>query len=173
MARDRILSAIDIGSSKIVTLVAVMTEEGEARIIGVSTSTSRGLRKSQVVNIDEATAAISSSLEAAERMAGTSVAQAFVSVGGKSEAVLDVHELKDRDGVLEVAVDQSRILVTRNSRDFAPLLREWAEAGRHHAGCILIWTLDHSQFGPIVRGVSHLLDDRPDAASWTDLAIAL
>lgn len=29
---------------------------------------------------------------------------ALVDVGGKSEAVLDVHELKDRDGVLEVAV---------------------------------------------------------------------
>lgn len=103
MARDRILSAIDIGSSKIVTLVAVMTEEGEARIIGVSTSTSRGLRKSQVVNIDEATAAISSSLEAAERMAGTSVAQAFVSVGGSHIASLNSH------GVVAVADPEKEI----------------------------------------------------------------
>lgn len=47
--------------------------------------------------------------------------------------------------VLELAAQQDRILVTRNSRDFAPLLREWSEAGRHHAGCILIWTLDHHQ----------------------------
>ena len=48
----------------------------------------------------------------------------------------------DDPQVLEVAAEQGRILVTRNSRDFAPLLREWAEADRHHAGCILIWTLD-------------------------------
>ena len=75
--------------------------------------------------------------------------------------------------VLELAAEQSRILITRNARDFAPLLREWAEAGRHHAGCILIWTLGHHQFGAIIRGVSGLLDDRPHPKQWTDLTIAL
>jgi len=35
----------------------------------------------------------------------------------------------DDPQLLELAAGQSRILVTRNSRDFAPLLREWAEAG--------------------------------------------
>lgn len=103
MARDRILSAIDIGSSKIVTLIASITEEGEARIIGVSTSPSRGLRKSQVVNIEEATEAISTSLEAAERMAGASVAQAFVSVGGAHIASLNSH------GVVAVAEPEKEI----------------------------------------------------------------
>ena len=49
----------------------------------------------------------------------------------------------DDPQVLELAAQEDRILVTRNSRDFAPLLREWAEADRHHAGCILIWTLSH------------------------------
>ncbi|MEK7577044.1 MAG: cell division protein FtsA [Patescibacteria group bacterium] len=91
MQRDRIISAIDIGSSKIVTLIAHMTEEAEARVIGVSTTPSRGLRKSQVVNIEEATDAISASVEAAERMAGTSVAQVFVSVGGSHIASMNSH----------------------------------------------------------------------------------
>lgn len=103
MARDRILSAIDIGSSKIVTLIASITDEGEARIIGVSVAPSRGLRKSQVVNIDEATEAISASLEAAERMAGASVAQAFVSIGGAHVASLNSH------GVVAVAEPEKEI----------------------------------------------------------------
>ena len=103
MARDRILSAIDIGSSKIVTLIAAMTEDSEARVIGVSSVPSRGLRKSQVVNIEEATEAISASLEAAERMAGTSVAQAFVSVGGAHIASLNSH------GVVAVAEPEKEI----------------------------------------------------------------
>jgi len=103
MARDRILSAIDIGSSKITTLIAVMTEEGEARIIGVSTTPSKGLRKSQVVNIEEATEAISASLEAAERMAGTSVAQAFISAGGAHIASMNSH------GVVAVAEPEKEI----------------------------------------------------------------
>jgi predicted nuclease of predicted toxin-antitoxin system len=75
--------------------------------------------------------------------------------------------------VLELAAEQDRILVTRNSRDFAPLLREWSEAGRHHAGCILIWTLDHHEFGAIINGVTRLLLDRPDHEQWRDLAVAL
>lgn len=71
------------------------------------------------------------------------------------------------------AEEEERILVTRNSRDFAPLLREWAEAQRHHAGCILIWTLGHHEFGAIIEGVGGLLAGRPDPAQWRDLALAL
>jgi hypothetical protein len=55
--------------------------------------------------------------------------------------------------VLELAAAERRILITRNSRDFAPLARQWAEAQRPHAGLILLWTLDHSQFAAVVAGV--------------------
>jgi predicted nuclease of predicted toxin-antitoxin system len=79
----------------------------------------------------------------------------------------------DDPQVLELAAEQDRILVTRNARDFAPILREWAEAGRHHAGCILIWTLGHHEFGAIISGVTRLLRDRPEPAEWRDLAVAL
>ncbi len=97
MARDTVLSGIDVGTSNITTLIATTTEEGEARIVGVSTVASRGLRKGQVVNIEEATQAISQSLEAAERMAGASVARAFISVGGSHIASINSH------GVVAVA----------------------------------------------------------------------
>lgn len=80
--------------------------------------------------------------------------------------------LSDPD-VLTLAAGERRILVTRNSRDFAPLLRQWAEADRPHAGAILIWTLDHSQFGVIVEGVERLLTARPEAARWRDICVAL
>jgi len=79
----------------------------------------------------------------------------------------------DDPQVLELAAEQDRILVTRNSRDFAPLLRERSEAGRHHAGCILIWTLSHHEFGAIIHGVTRLLRDRPEPEQWRDLASAL
>lgn len=75
--------------------------------------------------------------------------------------------------VLELAAEQRRILVTRNSRDFAPLLRQWAEANRHHSGCVLIWSLAHNEFGRIVAGVTKLLEERDIAAEWVDLAVAL
>ena len=79
----------------------------------------------------------------------------------------------DDPQVLELAAREDRIVVTRNSRDFAPLLRQWAEADRHHAGCVLIWTLGHHEFGAIIKGIDRLLRERPDAEQWRDLAVAL
>lgn len=74
--------------------------------------------------------------------------------------------------VLELAASEGRVLVTRNSRDFAPIAREWAEAQRPHAGLILIWTLDHSQFAEIVAGVQRQLDLWPSQEQWRDLTAA-
>jgi hypothetical protein len=84
----------------------------------------------------------------------------------------DLEGLADPD-VLVLAAAEERILVTRNSRDFAPLLREWVEAGRSHAGCVLIWTLKHDDFGLILEGLGRLLAERPVQSAWRDLAIAL
>jgi predicted nuclease of predicted toxin-antitoxin system len=74
--------------------------------------------------------------------------------------------------VLEFAASEQRILITRNSRDFAPLARQWAEAGRSHAGIILIWTLDHSQFAEIVAGVERQLQQRPSHEQWRNITTA-
>lgn len=79
----------------------------------------------------------------------------------------------DDPDVLALAAEQWRILVTRNSRDFAPLLREWAEESRTHAGCILIWSLAHHEFDAVVDGVEHWLDARPDPENWRDIVVAL
>ncbi len=103
MARDRTISSIDVGTSKITTLIGTITEEGTVNILGVSNVSSRGLRKGQVVNIDEATQVISQSVEAAERMAGTTVAQAVVSMGGNHIASLNSH------GVVAVAEPNKEI----------------------------------------------------------------
>ncbi|MCC6617869.1 MAG: DUF5615 family PIN-like protein [Chloroflexi bacterium] len=84
----------------------------------------------------------------------------------------DLEGLADPE-VLALAAAEERILVTRNSRDLAPLLREWAEAGRSHAGCVLIWTLKHDDFGPILEGLERLLTERPVQTTWRDLAVAL
>jgi hypothetical protein len=75
--------------------------------------------------------------------------------------------------VLELAAIERRVLVTRNSRDFAPLAREWAEARRSHAGLILIWTFDHGQFEEIVAGMERLLGLWRSEEQWRDLTVAL
>jgi predicted nuclease of predicted toxin-antitoxin system len=74
--------------------------------------------------------------------------------------------------VLELSTAQERVLITRNSRDFAPLAREWAEASRHHSGLILIWTLDHSQFAAVVAAIERHLERWPQQERWRDLVVA-
>lgn len=79
----------------------------------------------------------------------------------------------DDPDVLRLAAEDGRILVTRNSRDFAPLVREWAEAGRSHSGVILIWTLAHDRFADIVAGIERHLARYPRHEDWVDLVVAI
>lgn len=82
MAKDKVLCAIDAGSSKIATLIASVGEDARINLIGVSAVNSRGIKKGQIVDIEEAVAAITESIEAAERMAGYSISSSFVTIGG-------------------------------------------------------------------------------------------
>src|SRR3990172_2098294 len=84
MAKSKIISAIDIGSSKITALIAQYREEESEKlhVVGASSSVSKGVRKGQIVNIEEAVSAIEEAVESAERMAGYNIPQAWVSVGG-------------------------------------------------------------------------------------------
>lgn len=91
MAKDRIVCGIDVGSSKIATLIASVDENGKMNLIGVSSTVSKGVKKTQVVDIEEAVGAITESVEAAERMAGYSISQAFVSMGGPQIESVNQH----------------------------------------------------------------------------------
>ena len=83
MPKERAVVGIDVGTANITTIIASVPEEGNPHVIGVSTVPSRGLRKGQIVDIEDATGAILSSLEASERMAGFQVKEAYVSIGGQ------------------------------------------------------------------------------------------
>src|SRR3989344_8207691 len=85
MTKQHLIAAIDIGSAKIATLIVSQSPDDALRLnaIGVSSVPSRGIKKSQVVDIEEAIAAITDSVEAAERMAGFSVSNAVISVSGE------------------------------------------------------------------------------------------
>lgn len=82
MAQEgKILVGIDVGTYKIATVIAKVLES-TVHVLGVSEVKSQGIRKGQVVDIEEAVSAINSSLEAAERMSGFSASQIFASLGG-------------------------------------------------------------------------------------------
>jgi cell division protein FtsA len=83
MAR-KIITAIDVGSSKITTVISSVEEGQTPSVVGVCSYPSKGIKKGVVVNIDEATNAISESVTAAERMAGVTVSDVYVSINGES-----------------------------------------------------------------------------------------
>src|SRR3989344_2392417 len=91
MAKDKIICAIDVGSSKIATLIASITEDDRLNLIGVAAVNSRGVKKSQIVDIESAVAAIDESVQSAERMAGYSLSNAYVSMGGPQIESINSH----------------------------------------------------------------------------------
>jgi hypothetical protein len=65
---------------------------------------------------------------------------------------------------------EERILVTMDLADFPDILREWASAGRSHAGVILVHGIAHNAFGLIISGITHQLERRPLNSDWIDVA---
>ena len=90
MPREKFITGIDVGSSKICTIVASVSE-GRISVIGVSHVPSTGIKRGVVVDIDEAVEAIDLCLEKAQRMAGISVSSAFVTVSGSHIESLNSH----------------------------------------------------------------------------------
>ncbi len=82
MTEQRTIVGIDVGTTKICTLVGEVYEDGQLRIIGVGVAPSRGLHKGVVVNVNEATEAIAASVRKAERISGYQIGSAYVGVGG-------------------------------------------------------------------------------------------
>jgi cell division protein FtsA len=82
MKRDRI-AAIDVGTTKVCTIMADIYDNENLRVLGVGVTPSQGLHKGLVVNINEARESIRKSVRAAEQMAGRRLESAYVGVTGR------------------------------------------------------------------------------------------
>ncbi|MGQ9685027.1 MAG: cell division protein FtsA [Thiobacillaceae bacterium] len=95
-----LIVGLDIGTSKIVTLVAEVTPEGGINILGMGSAPSRGLRKGVVVNIETTVSAIQRALEEAELMANCKISQVYAGVSGSHIRSLNSHgmvPIRDRE----------------------------------------------------------------------------
>jgi len=71
MSHSKIISGIDIGTSKITTIVGqYLDNDDKFNIIAVSSIPALGFRKGQIINLEQASNTITQSIESAERMAG-------------------------------------------------------------------------------------------------------
>ncbi|HOA92177.1 MAG TPA: cell division protein FtsA [Quisquiliibacterium sp.] len=84
MARDSsdLIVGLDIGTSKIVAIVAQMLGDGRYEIVGLGQHDSRGLKKGVVVNIESTVASIQRALEEAELMADCKIKTVYTGIAG-------------------------------------------------------------------------------------------
>lgn len=82
MSRRDLVAGLDVGTTKVLALVAEVQRNGQVDIIGVGTSPSRGLRRGAVVDIEATVRAIRDATEKAERMSGHPVQSFYLGVAG-------------------------------------------------------------------------------------------
>ena len=93
MAKGEIIVGLDIGTTKICTLIAEVSSEGGGppvvEILGVGLAPSTGIRRGVVVDIEQTVLAIRESVDKAQRMAGAEVHAVLVGVTGEHIASLN------------------------------------------------------------------------------------
>ncbi|MGD0795262.1 MAG: cell division protein FtsA [Dehalococcoidales bacterium] len=105
MKKRNVVAAIDVGTTKICTIVADVKDNGVPRVVGVGISPSKGLHKGLVVNINEARESIRESIRRAEQASNYKVESAYVGVTGRHVTSMNNH------GV---------VAITRNDRVVRP-----------------------------------------------------
>ncbi len=78
------LVSLDIGSTKVCTLIAETKEDGRVEIVGKGTASHKGARKGAIIDVPATVEAIKHATEEAELMAGVQVERAVVGVAGPS-----------------------------------------------------------------------------------------
>ena len=87
----QIMVGLDIGTSKVVAIVAELGLEGEIDIIGIGSHPSKGLKKGVVVNIETTVESIKRAIEEAELMAGCQIEQVYAGIAGSHIRGLNSH----------------------------------------------------------------------------------
>ncbi len=116
-----IIVGIDIGTTKICTLVARVEDDSRVRILGVGIEPSQGIRKGTVVDLGAASEAIGLSVDKAERTSGLEITSALVSLAGShvssinSRGVVGVHrQVIDEDDILRAMDSAGAVAIPHN-----------------------------------------------------------
>lgn len=143
-AKNGPIAVLDIGTTKIVCLIASAAEDGEFAVTGIGHQLAKGIKSGVITDIGEAGTSITAAVHAAEQMAGVTVEDVYVSVNGTN--------LKSR----HVAVELDVLAEGVSDEDIADLIQEGCASLRGEEAGVLhcfpaYYTLD---------GARHLRDPR-------------
>jgi cell division protein FtsA len=124
-----IVVGIDIGTTKVCTVVARLEKDNRLRVLGVGIEPSQGIRKGTVVDIAAASQAIAHSIDKAERTSGLEITSALVSLAGShvssinSRGVVAVtRQIVDEQDV-ERAMDSARAVAIPHNREVVHVIQ--------------------------------------------------
>jgi cell division protein FtsA len=95
-----LIVGLDVGTSKVVAIVAEVAADDRLEVIGLGSSTSRGLKRGVVVNIESTVQSIQRAVEEAELMAGCEINTVFTGIAGSHVRSLNSHgivAIRDRE----------------------------------------------------------------------------
>ncbi len=109
-SQQRIVVGLDIGTSKIVAIVAKIIDEDRVEIIGLGHKPSQGLKKGVVINIESTVAAIQEAVREAELMAGVEIKSVYAGIAGSHIRSMNSHGIVAiKDGEV-AASDVERVI---------------------------------------------------------------
>lgn len=101
--RRNIVVGLDVGTTKTCAVVGEPAEDGRVRMLGVGTAPSRGLRRGEIVDVEETVASISQAIDEAERTSDTEIHSVFAGITG------DHVQTKNARGVAPIEADSNEI----------------------------------------------------------------
>ncbi|MBI2857001.1 MAG: cell division protein FtsA [Chloroflexi bacterium] len=124
MPRNKVIAAIDVGTTKVCTIVARPDSTEGLQVLGVGITPSHGLHKGMVVNVNEARESINESIKRAQQSSGMRIDSAYVGVTGRhissvnSKGVIAIprNDRMVRQDDLKRVLDSARNLVIPSDR---------------------------------------------------------
>ena len=128
----KLIVGLDIGTSKVVTVVGELAGENSLEIIGLGSNQSRGLKRGVVVNIESTVQSIQRAVEEAELMAGCEIHTVFTGIAGSHVRSLNSHgivAIRDKEvssSDVERVIDAARaVAIPANQRVLHVLPQEF------------------------------------------------
>lgn len=128
--QQNLIVGLDIGTSKIVAIVAELMPEGELKVIGLGQHESRGLKKGVVINIDSTVAAIQRALEEAELMADCKIASVYTGIAGShirslnSHGVVKIKDAEVSNADVERVIEMAQAISLPNDQQILHILTQ-------------------------------------------------
>ncbi len=108
MSKMKVISALDVGTSKVIAIVGELDTYGDIHIIGIGESPSRGLDRGNITRLDLAVNSIANAVKEAQEMASVKIESVVLGISGS-----DIKSQNERDTLSispqPVDIDQSHI----------------------------------------------------------------